>query len=143
VSGAVTDPRALIELLPNWQELGAPLQQPVTRDDVLMLSESGAKRVPDAFVPRVLHNEGNFVVSLSDVVKWMAQQAEALGVEIFPGFAAAEVGITTTARSRAWPPATKASPRTANPPPTSCSAWSCTAATPSSPKAHAAISASS
>ncbi|WP_043458548.1 electron transfer flavoprotein-ubiquinone oxidoreductase [Azohydromonas australica] len=91
LSGAVMDPRALAELFPNWQELGAPLLQPVTRDDVLMLSETGAKRVPDAFVPRVLHNEGNFVISLSDVVKWMGSQAEALGVEIFPGFAAAEI----------------------------------------------------
>jgi electron-transferring-flavoprotein dehydrogenase len=91
LSGAVMDPRALIELFPDWRELGAPLAQPVVRDDVLMLSESGARRVPDALMPRVLHNEGNYVISLSDLVKWMAQQAEALGVEIFPGFAAAEV----------------------------------------------------
>ena len=91
LSGAVMDPRALTELFPDWEQLGAPLIQPVTRDDVLMLSATGAKRVPDAFVPRVFHNEGNYVVSLSDLVKWMAQQAEGLGVEIFPGFAAAEV----------------------------------------------------
>ena len=91
LSGAVMDPRALTELFPDWQQLGAPLIQPVTRDDVLMLSATGAKRVADAFVPRVLHNDGNYVVSLSDLVKWMAQQAEGLGVEIFPGFAAAEV----------------------------------------------------
>jgi electron-transferring-flavoprotein dehydrogenase len=91
LSGAVMDPRAMNELLPDWQALGAPLLQPVTRDDVLMLSETSALRVPDALVPRVLHNSGNYVVSLSDVVKWLAQQAESLGVEIFPGFAAAEV----------------------------------------------------
>ncbi len=91
LSGAVMDPHALTELFQNWQELGAPLSQPVTRDDVLMLSETGARRVPDTFVPRVMHNEGNFVISLSDLVRWMAQQAESLGVEIFPGFAAAEV----------------------------------------------------
>ena len=91
LSGAVMDPHALTELFPDWRELGAPLAQPVVRDDVLMLSESGARRVPDALMPRVLHNEGNYVISLSDLVKWMAQQAEALGVEIFPGFAAAEV----------------------------------------------------
>ena len=91
LSGAVMDPRALVELFPDWRELGAPLLQTVTRDEVLMLSESGARRVPDVLVPRVLHNEGNYVISLSDVVRWMAQQAEALGVEIFPGFAAAEV----------------------------------------------------
>ena len=91
LSGAVMDPNALVELFPNWRELGAPLSQPVTRDDVLVLSEAGARRVPDALVPRVLHNEGNFVISLSDLVRWLAQQAESLGVEIFPGFAAAEV----------------------------------------------------
>ncbi len=56
-------PRALTELFPNWQALGAPLLQPVTRDDVLMLSETGAWRTPDALVPRVLHNDGNYVVS--------------------------------------------------------------------------------
>jgi electron-transferring-flavoprotein dehydrogenase len=91
LSGAVMDPRALVELFPNWRELGAPLLQPVTRDDVLMLSQTGGRRVPDGLVPRTFHNNGNYVISLSDVVKWMAQQAEALGVEIFPGFAAAEV----------------------------------------------------
>jgi electron-transferring-flavoprotein dehydrogenase len=91
LSGAVMDPRALGELIPDWKERGAPLLQPVTRDDVLMLSAHGARRVADVLLPRVLHNKGNYVVSLSDVVKWMAQQAEALGVEIFAGFAATEV----------------------------------------------------
>jgi electron-transferring-flavoprotein dehydrogenase len=91
LSGAVMDPRALNELLPNWKELGAPLNQPVTGDDFLFLSETGARRTPDFFVPGCFHNEGNYVISLSNVVKWLAQQAEALGVEIFPGFAAAEV----------------------------------------------------
>jgi electron-transferring-flavoprotein dehydrogenase len=91
LSGAVMDPRAMNELLPNWKELGAPLNQPVTGDDILFLSESGSARTPDWLVPRNLHNDGCFVVSLSNVVKWMAQQAESLGVEIFPGFAAAEV----------------------------------------------------
>jgi len=91
LSGAVMDPRAINELLPNWKELGAPLNQPVTGDDVLFLSEAGATRTPDFFVPRNFHNEGNYVISLSNVVKWLAQQAEGLGVEIFPGFAAAEV----------------------------------------------------
>ena len=91
LSGAVMDPRALNELFPNWQELGAPLGQPVTSDDVLFLSETGATRTPDALVPRNFHNHGCYVISLSNLVKWMAQQAEALGVEIFPGFAAAEL----------------------------------------------------
>jgi electron-transferring-flavoprotein dehydrogenase len=91
LSGAVMDPRAITELFPNWKELGAPLNQPVTSDDVLFLSETGATRTPDWLVPRNLHNEGCYVISLGNVVKWMAQQAENLGVEIFPGFAAAEV----------------------------------------------------
>ncbi|MEO1357483.1 MAG: NAD(P)/FAD-dependent oxidoreductase, partial [Pseudomonadota bacterium] len=91
LSGAVMDPRAINELLPNWKADGAPLNQAVTGDDVLFLSETGSKRTPDWLVPRNFHNHGCYVISLSNVVKWMATQAEALGVEIFPGFAAAEV----------------------------------------------------
>jgi electron-transferring-flavoprotein dehydrogenase len=91
LSGAVMDPRAITELLPDWKAQGAPLEQPVTGDDVLFLSETGTVRTPDWLVPRNLHNDGCYVVSLGNVVRWLAQQAEALGVEIFPGFAAAEV----------------------------------------------------
>ena len=91
LSGAVIDPRALTELLPNWKELGAPLMQPVTADQVLFLSETGAFETPGVLVPECFHNEGNYVVSLGNVVRWLAQQAESLGVEIFPGFAAVEV----------------------------------------------------
>jgi electron-transferring-flavoprotein dehydrogenase len=91
LSGAVMDPRAIEELFPNWKELGAPLNQPVTHDDVLFLSETDSKRTPDWLVPRNLHNHGNYVISLGAVTKWLAEQAESLGVEIFPGFTAAEV----------------------------------------------------
>ena len=91
LSGAVMDPRALTELFPNWKELGAPLSQPVTGDEVLFLSESGAKATPQFLIPGCFHNHGNYVISLGNVTKWLAQQAEALGVEIFAGFAAAEV----------------------------------------------------
>jgi electron-transferring-flavoprotein dehydrogenase len=91
LSGAIMDPRALGELLPDWQALGAPLHQPVTSDRFLFLSERGAKATPDFFLPDCFRNHGNYIVSLEDVVKWLAQQAEALGVEIFAGFAAAEV----------------------------------------------------
>ncbi|HEY1089930.1 MAG TPA: electron transfer flavoprotein-ubiquinone oxidoreductase [Burkholderiaceae bacterium] len=91
LSGAVMDPRAMTELFPNWRELGAPLNQAVSGDDILFLSETGSTRTPDWLVPNNFHNDGCYVVSLSNVVKWMAQQAESLGVEIFPGFAAAEV----------------------------------------------------
>jgi electron-transferring-flavoprotein dehydrogenase len=91
LSGAVMDPRAITELFPNWKELGAPLNQPVSSDDVLFLSESGQTRTPDWLVPRNFHNDGCYVVSLSNLTKWLAQQAEAAGVEVFAGFAAAEV----------------------------------------------------
>jgi electron-transferring-flavoprotein dehydrogenase len=91
LSGAVMDPIALNELFPNWQELGAPLKQPVTGDDVLFLTETGSRRTPDLLVPDCFHNDGNYVISLGALTQWLGQQAEALGVEIFPGFTAAEV----------------------------------------------------
>ncbi len=91
LSGAVMDPKALTELLPNWKELGAPLDQPVTADQVLFLSETGAFETPSYLVPDCFHNEGNYVISLGNVVRWLSAQAEGLGVEIFPGFAATEV----------------------------------------------------
>ncbi|MDO8418398.1 MAG: NAD(P)/FAD-dependent oxidoreductase, partial [Rubrivivax sp.] len=91
ISGAVMDPRAIDELLPDWKAQGAPLNQPVTADEVLFLDAKGARRVPAGLVPEALNNHGNYVISLGAVARWMAVQAEALGVEIFPGFAAAEV----------------------------------------------------
>ena len=91
LSGAVMDPQAITELFPNWQELGAPLQQAVTSDEVLFLSETGATSTPQWLIPECFHNHGNYVISLGAVTKWMGEQAEALGVEIFPGFAAAEL----------------------------------------------------
>ena len=91
LSGAIMDPRALGELFPDWQALGAPLHQPVTSDRFLFLSERGARATPAFFLPDCFRNHGNYIVSLEDVVKWLAQQAEGLGVEIFAGFAAAEV----------------------------------------------------
>ena len=94
LSGAVMDPRALTELIPDWKALGAPLNQPVTADEVLFLSETGSTQTPAWLVPDCFHNEGNYVISLGNVTRWLASQAEALGVEIFPGFAAAEVLYT-------------------------------------------------
>ena len=91
LSGAVMDPRAMDELFPDWKEHGAPLNQPVTGDEVLFLDEEGAQKTPNWLVPGCLHNEGNYVISLGAVTKWLAEQAEGLGVEIFPGFTAAEV----------------------------------------------------
>jgi electron-transferring-flavoprotein dehydrogenase len=91
LSGAVMDPRAVTELFPNWKVLGAPLKQRVTNDEVLFLTATESRRTPNWLIPDCLHNGGNYVISLGAVTKWMAQQAESLGVEIFPGFAAAEV----------------------------------------------------
>ena len=91
LSGAIMDPIALNELFPNWKELGAPLNQPVTDDAMVFLGEKSSFRVPSFMLPGCLHNEGNYIVSLGSVTRWLAQQAEGLGVEIFPGFAAAEV----------------------------------------------------
>jgi electron-transferring-flavoprotein dehydrogenase len=88
LSGAVFEPRALAELFADWKERGAPLNTPTTEDRVLFLTESKAHKLP---IPPFLHNEGNYVVSLGNVCRWLGQQAEALGVEIYPGFAAAEV----------------------------------------------------
>ena len=91
LSGAIMDPRALSELFPNWKELGAPLNQPVTDDAWSFLSETGATRTPRVFLPECAQNHGNYILSLSNFTRWLAQQAENLGVEIFPGFTAAEV----------------------------------------------------
>ena len=91
LSGAVMDPRALSELLPNWKALGAPLTTEVTEDRILFLTETKAYRTPNFMVPACFENHGNYVVSLANVVRWMGQQAEAMGVEVFPGFAAAEI----------------------------------------------------
>ena len=91
LSGAVMDPRALDELFPNWKELGAPLNTPVTEDRFLFLTETKSYQTPSMFVPKMLENHGNYVISLANVVRWLGQQAEALGVEIFPGFPAAEI----------------------------------------------------
>ena len=91
LSGAIMDPRAFTELFPSWKEEGAPLTQLVTDDAFMFLGQKSAFRVPNIFLPECFQNHGNYIVSLSNVVKWMAQQAESLGVEIFPGFAAAQV----------------------------------------------------
>ena len=91
LSGAVMDPVALNELIPNWKELGAPLNTPVTEDRVLFLTETKSYATPGFMVPKALTNHGNYIVSLANVVRWLGQQAEAAGVEIFPGFPAAEI----------------------------------------------------
>ena len=91
LSGAVMDPRALNELVPDWQAKGAPLNTPVTDDRFLVLSESHARRLPNWMLPRLMSNHGMYIVSLGNVTRWLGQQAEAQGVEIYAGFPAAEV----------------------------------------------------
>ena len=91
LSGAVMDPRALNELLPNWKADGAPLNAPVCEDRFFILSADGATKVPNSLLPQCFHNEGNYVISLGNLCRWLGEQAEALGVEIYPGFAGAEV----------------------------------------------------
>jgi electron-transferring-flavoprotein dehydrogenase len=91
LSGAIMDPRALTELLPDWKAQGAPLNQPVTEDVFLFMGEHSAVRTPNFMLPPNFGNHGNYIVSLANVTRWLAVQAEGLGVEIFPGFPAAEV----------------------------------------------------
>ena len=88
LSGAVLEPRALNELLPDWQARGAPLNTPVTKDKFLFLSREHSYRLP---TPPQMHNHGNYIISLGNLCRWLAEQAEELEVEIYPGFAAAEV----------------------------------------------------
>lgn len=92
LSGAVFEPRALNELFPDWRAMGAPLDNPVTEDDVYyMVNEVNRIKVPKFFIPADLHNDGNFAISLGNLCRWLGTQAEALGVNLFPGFAASEV----------------------------------------------------
>ena len=91
LSGAVMDPKALTELFPNWQEMGALLNTEVTQDQFLFLTSDNSYQVPNWMLPLCFKNEGNFIVSLANVTRWLGEQAEALGVEIFPGFPAADI----------------------------------------------------
>ena len=94
LSGAVMDPQALTELIPDWKEKGAPLDTPVTEDKFLFLTKKSARAAPNWLLPQCFQNHGNYIVRLGDFVRWLGEQAEALGVEIFPGFAASEILYT-------------------------------------------------
>lgn len=92
LSGAVFEPRVLDELFSDWRDKGAPVTTAVTHDEIYLLSsETDGKLMPNAFVPKTMHNEGNYIVSVGNLCRWLATRAEALGVEIFPGFAASEL----------------------------------------------------
>ncbi|MDF1803268.1 electron transfer flavoprotein-ubiquinone oxidoreductase [Thalassovita sp.] len=91
LSGAVLDPSGLDALIPDWKEKGAPLNTPVTQDNFYMLGEAGEIRVPNFPMPPLMNNHGNYIVSMGNVCRWMAEQAEEMGVEIFPGMACSEL----------------------------------------------------
>ncbi len=92
LSGAVVEPRAMNELFPDWKDQGAPLNTEVTGDKFFFYtSESGAIKLPNFLIPKPTHNEGNYIASMGNVCRWLAEQAEGLGVEVYPGFAASEV----------------------------------------------------
>ncbi|MEO8508516.1 MAG: electron transfer flavoprotein-ubiquinone oxidoreductase, partial [Betaproteobacteria bacterium] len=100
LSGAVIDPKALNELLPDWPARGAPITTAVTKDRFLLLTAEKAYRAPAWTLPPLMNNHGNFIVSLGNVCRWLAQQAEALGVEVYPGFPAAEILYTDSGAVR-------------------------------------------
>jgi electron-transferring-flavoprotein dehydrogenase len=92
LSGAVFEPRALNELFPDWQQKGAPLTTQVRGDEIFYLnSQDKSQRVPNLLIPKTMHNEGNYIISLGNLCRWLAEQAEGLGVDVFPGFAASEL----------------------------------------------------
>src|SRR5579859_1626529 len=91
LSGAVIDPIGINELIPDWKEKGAPIDTPVTDDRFYFFSETGSFRVPNLIFPPLMRNHGNYIVSLGNVCRWLATQAEGLGVEIYPGFPAADI----------------------------------------------------
>src|SRR5579871_1594490 len=91
LSGAVIDPVGLNALIPGWKERGAPVDTPVTDDRFYFLGPAGRLRLPNFLMPPLMSNHGNYIVSLGLLCRWLAQQAEALGVEIYPGFAAADL----------------------------------------------------
>ncbi len=91
LSGAVIDPAAISELIPDWKDKDAPLKTPVNEDRFLILTEHNHIALPNLLLPRLMSNHGNYIISLGNLCRWLAQQAEALGVEIYPGFAAAEL----------------------------------------------------
>ena len=99
LSGAVLEPTALNELFPNWKELGAPLNTPVSNDNIYVFKETKGIKIPPLFAPKTMHNTGNYVVSLGNLCRWLAEQAESLGVEIFPGFAAGSILYSENGRN--------------------------------------------
>jgi electron-transferring-flavoprotein dehydrogenase len=114
LSGAIMDPKALTELIPNWKELGAPLNQPVTDDAMVFLGEKSSFRTPNFVLPQCFQNHGNYIVSLGNVTRWLASRPKRWAWKFSPALPPQKCSTTTTAASRAWPPATWAWARTTN-----------------------------
>ena len=91
LSGAVLDPSGLTRLIPDWKDKGTPVKTNVTSDKLLLLGPSGSLQVPSFLMPPLMHNHGNYIVSMANTCRWLAEQAEALGVEVFPGMACSEL----------------------------------------------------
>ncbi len=138
LSGAVIDPKGLNRLIPDWMEKGAPVSTPVTEDRFLYLGPAGDIRLPNFLMPPLMNNHGNYIVSLGALVRWLGEQATELGVEIYPGFAAAEVlydqegTVVGELRPVIWESAATALRRTV-----SCAAWNCAEGIHLSPRARA------
>ena len=103
LSGAVLEPRALEELFPDWKDMGAPLNTPVSDEKFMFLTETGGFSCPTFLLPPPMHNKGNYIISLGNLCRWLGEQAEALGVEIYPGFAAAEIPALEDGRHARMP----------------------------------------
>ena len=99
LSGNVFETKALDELIPNWKELNTPINTSVTSEDFLFYTKTKSMKVPNLFLPNVLKNHGNYIISLSNLCKWLGEFAENLGVEIFPGFAASKFCLLYTSPS--------------------------------------------
>ena len=134
LSGAVLEPRSLNELLPDWKNLGAPVETEVTEDQFLYLTEKTSRRLP---TPPPMHNKGNYIISLGLLCRWLAEQAEGLGVETIRALPRPRCSMTMQVPCAELPPATWASAATASQPMPTSQAWSCLAGSPCSPKAAA------
>ena len=141
LSGAVIEPRALNELLPDWRDQGAPLNTPVSDEKFLFLTEQGGFSCPTFLLPPPMHNKGNYIASLGNLCRWLGEQAEALGVEIYPGFAAAEILYDENGAVRGVATGDMGVTREGEQGPIISPAWNCTPNTRSLPKGAAAISA--
>ena len=142
LSGAILEPTALNELFPDWKERQAPLNTEVTGDEIYFYTgPEKAIKMPNALVPKPMHNDGNYIVSLGNVTRWLGEQAEALGVEIFPGFAASEVLFNDDGSIKVLPPVIWVAAQMVKKKTASKWVWSCTRNIPYSLKVAVVASA--